>query len=116
MSKNLNDLFESEDNTKESGGDPRMGLPPEVEVEIADTPMELTPPVPGDNQGPWVEYIGVGTLRIMDTAAWKDAKVDSTNYFEWNYLNHKRIPRSAFTDEELQYLLRRDGRFRLVES
>ena len=113
----FNDLFEGGSETTESTteGDPRMGLPPNVEVEIADKPMELALPNP-DSRGPWVEYTGVGTLRIMDAAAWKDAKVDSDRYFEWNYLNHKRVPRSEFNDHELQYLLRRDGRFRLVEN
>lgn len=94
---------------------PRQGLPDTVQVQEANTPF-----VPDTTQhtaanGQYIQYNGVGTVRIMGPAEWKAAGVDSNDYFEWNYLNHKRIPRSAFTDEQLQYLLRIDDRFELVE-
>lgn len=96
---------------------PRQGLPASVQV-VAPKKGESLPPVPLDNsnsssKGPWIQYNGIGTLRIMDPAAWKDAGVNSQKNIQWNYLNKMRVPRSAFTDEELQYLLRVDGRFSL---
>lgn len=104
--------FEAEPKAPE---DPRKGLPESVKVEEASAPMLLAEPDP-DAQGPWVEYRGVGTLRIMDQAAWESAGVKSDKYCEWNYLNQKRLPRKLFNDQELQYLLRVDGRFALVDN
>ena len=51
----------------------------------------------------------------MGPAEWKSANVDSDDYFEWNYLNKKMIPLSSFSDDQLKYLLRVDGRFEIVE-
>ena len=108
--------FEFEEGVAEKEAvDPRLGLPPEVNIETASAPMELVV-ADGNNEGPWIEYFGVGTVRVMDAAAWKEAHVDSTQYVEWNYMNENRVPRSLFNDHELQYLLRVDGRFRLVHN
>ncbi len=68
-----------------------------------------------DSVGPWVQYNGIATLRIMDANAWHSAGVKSDKYVEWNYLNNKRVPVSHFTDAELAYLIGRDGRFSKVE-
>lgn len=95
--------------------DPRQGLPASVQVEEASAPMPLQPSDP-NAKGPWIQYNGIGTVRIMDEEAWKQAGVASDKYAEWSYLNQKRLPRSMFTDEELQYLLRVDDRFELVED
>lgn len=92
-----------------------LGLPSNVKIENAEEPMELQQPK-ANAKGPWVQYNGIATVRTMDEAAWRNVDVDSDRYFEWNYLNKKRVPSSSFTDEELQYLLRRDGRFTLVED
>lgn len=100
---------------EKSKGDPRQGLPPNVVVEEASAPMDLKPADP-DAKGPWIQYNGVGTVRIMDEKTWRSVGVDSDKYYEWSYLNKKRLPRSLFSDAELQYLLRRDGRFSLVED
>lgn len=92
----------------------RQGLPPTVEVEIASAPMQLKPKDPGA-KGPWIQYNGVGTVRVMTPEDWASLGTEGP-YCEWNYLNEKRLPRSIFTDEQLQYLLRQDGRFSLVED
>lgn len=96
-------------------GDPLMGLPPNVLIEEASKPFELQPPNP-HAEGPWVQYNGIATVRFIDEKSWRDAGIKSTKYCEWNYLNHKRLPKSSFTEEELDYLLRRDGRFSLVDN
>ena len=95
--------------------DPRQGLPPTVEVQQASAPLNLDAAKRTDPAGQYVQYNGIGTVRQLDPESWKAAHVDSENTYVWNYLNNKRIPRSAFSDEELQYLLRVDGRFSLVE-
>ncbi|AVD99633.1 hypothetical protein HWB51_gp015 [Mycobacterium phage Cuke] len=95
--------------------DPLKGLPPTVKVEEARAPMALKQPDKSAH-GPWVQYNGVATVRIMQAKDWKEVGVDSTKYCEWNYLNKKRLPVTSFTDEELQYLLRIDGRFSVVED
>ncbi|AYN57966.1 hypothetical protein HWB90_gp016 [Mycobacterium phage Fowlmouth] len=109
-------IFSSDEPAKpKEDQDPLKGLPPTVRVEEARTPMALKQP-DKSARGPWVQYNGVGTVRIMTAADWKTVGVDSKKYCEWNYLNHKRLPVSSFTDEELQYLLRVDGRFSVVED
>lgn len=95
--------------------EPRHGLPEPILVETASAPMQLQTESPGA-KGPWIKYTGIGTVRVMNAQAWADAGVDSSKYCEWNYLNKKRLPRSRFNDQELQYLLRVDGRFELVEE
>lgn len=78
----------------------------------ASAPMDLARVDP-NAKGPWIQYNGQATVRIITPHDWKQAGVDSNKYCEWNYLNSKRLPRSMFSDEELQYLLRVDGRFSL---
>ena len=66
--------------------------------------------------GRYIKYSGPALVRIMDAESWNAANVKSERYFEWNFLNHKKIPIEAFSDEELYYLLRVDGRFEIVED
>lgn len=95
--------------------DPRKGLPTSVVVEEATTPMELDRTKRIDANGQYIEYIGVGLVRQLTPADWAAAFVDDFSEFcEWNIYNKKRLPRSLFTDKALQYLLRVDGRFRLI--
>lgn len=94
--------------------DPRQGLPASVAVEEASGPMKLDDTKRVDPAGQYIQYDGVALVRIMDEDGWNAVNVESDEYFEWNYLNSKRIPRSSFSDEQLQYLLRVDGRFSLV--
>lgn len=76
----------------------------------------LKPPDP-DARGPWVQYNGIGTLRIMDKNAWTSGGVSSDKYAEWNSLNKKRIPVSTFTAQEMNYLLSpAEGRFSVVDD
>ena len=85
---------------------------PGARTELASAPMNLEQPDP-TARGPWIQYNGPATVRVMDAQAWASAKVPSRKRYEWNYLNGKRLPRSMFSDEELQYLLRVDDRFSL---
>ena len=87
--------------------------PPGIVVVEADTPMQLAPPNPFA-QGPWIEYLGIATVRILHADDWANVGIDSNLYCEWNYLNQKRLPKSMFSEKQLQYLLRVDGRFREV--
>lgn len=96
--------------------DPRQGLPSVVRVETAALAFQPDATKRVDPQDKYVRYTGVGTVRVMGPEEWKACGVNSEDYFEWNYLNGKRIPRSAFSDEQLQYLLRVDDRFELVEG
>lgn len=109
----LSDAKDSDNTPEVDESDPRKGLPANVRVEEVNAPTELALPDPLA-KGPWIQYNGVGTLRYLDEAAWKEAGIDSDLYVEWNYLNHKRIPVSKFSDQQLQYLLRCDGRFSVV--
>lgn len=109
------DFSNKGDDKAAENADPRQGLPASVKLEQASTQFDLDKTKRSDPKGQYIQYNGVGTVRIMGPTEWKAAGVDSDDYFEWNYLNNKRIPRSAFSDEQLQYLLRIDDRFELVE-
>lgn len=93
---------------------PSPSMPGVKEVTYSQ-PMDLAQLDP-NAKGPWIQYNGVATVRIMDRRAWAQASVKSDKYCEWNYMNGKRLPRSMFNDEELQYLLRVDGRFSLEKE
>lgn len=101
--------------------DPRKGLPPGVQVEEAQEPFIERQPTEEElsDPGPWIQYNGVGIVRVMGPDEWKAVKnlvpgLPSTDdYYEWNSANNKRVPRSEFNDHQLQYLLRIDGRFSL---
>jgi hypothetical protein len=84
-------------------------------IENADSLMELTPPDPNAT-GPWVEYIGVATVRILNKADWSSLGIDSDLVCQWNFLNRKRLPKSLFNDAQLHYMLKVDGRFQLVDD
>lgn len=101
---------ESEEN------DPRQGLPDLVQVQTETQAFQPDPTKRVDPHNKYVKYTGVGTVRIMGPEEWRACGIDSKDYFEWNYLNKKQIPLSAFSDEQLQYLLRIDDRFEVVEG
>ncbi len=94
--------------------DPRQGLPDSVKIEEANSLLELQPGDP-TAAGPWVQYDGIATVRVITQSDWAAMGIDSDKEVQWNYLNKKRVPVSHFSDEELQYLLRCDGRFSVVE-
>jgi hypothetical protein len=86
-----------------------------MNVETASAPLNLVPPDPNAT-GPWIEYTGIATVRIINGLDWKAIGIDSDLYCEWNYLNAKKLPKSMFNPEQLNYLLSTDGRFKLVED
>jgi hypothetical protein len=107
------------------GSDPKHGADEafgtNVVLSEGNSPMELDDRKMEDPKNQYIQYNGVGTVRTMTPDAWRDAlkgvegvEVSDDWYHEWNYLNHKRIPRSLFNEHQLQYLLRIDGRFELV--
>lgn len=106
---------ETEKAKSKQQGDPRQGLPSTVQVVQAAEPMQLQQTAPGAT-GPWIQYNGVATVRIMGPEEWKNVGIETDDYHEWSYMNKKRLPRSVFSDQQLQYLLRVDGRFSLVED
>jgi len=111
------DLSTKADDKAAKTDDPRQGLPTTVRLQENQPAYDYSKTTKGtDPRGKYVRYNGVGTVRIMGPKEWKAAGVKSDDYFEWNVLNKKRIPLSSFSDEQLQYLLRVDGRFELVED
>lgn len=87
----------------------------EVKVETMTAPRNLVPPDPNAT-GPWIEYTGIATVRILCDLDWKNLGIDSDLYCEWNLLNGMKLPKSIFNEAQLNYLLNQDGRFQLVES
>jgi hypothetical protein len=99
---------------EESEEDPRQGLPENVRVEVG-APVKLSE-MGKHAPGPWIQYDGVGTLRVLTPEDWNDLGIKNGVRCEWNYLNHMRLPRSMFNDEMLQYLLNVDMRFSVVSE
>lgn len=113
------DLTNKTEDTKKGDEDPTHGLSekiPGLQVSEGNSPMNLDTKNKdaSDPNNQFIKYTGQGTVRIMGPDEWKAANVDSNDYCEWNYLNRMMIPRSSFTDAQLQYLLRIDDRFELV--
>ena len=95
--------------------DELQGLPESVQIEKASAPLNLHAP-DYTAKGPWIKYDGVATVRIITMRDWTSAGIEGTQEVQWNYLNHMRLPKSQFTEQELHYLLEVDGRFSLVED
>lgn len=85
---------------------------PSIPVVEASQPMRLEPPDPHAT-GPWIVYNGPATVRVIDEKGWAALGLPGKRC-EWNYLNKRRLPKSLFSQEQLNYLLHVDGRF--VES
>jgi hypothetical protein len=100
---------------KKANNDPLQGLPASTQLDNQSEPFRPDAEKKSDPSGKYIKYTGPNTVRIMDAEAWQSAHVDSEDYVEWNYLNNKQVPMSAFTDEQLQYLLRVDDRFAVIE-
>ncbi len=103
------------DGKVEDTGEFLVEAPVAMKTETISRPMNLVPPDPNAS-GPWVKYNGIATVRILCALDWQNLKIDSNLYCEWNYLNEMKLPKSMFNDEQLDYLLNKDGRFELVED
>jgi hypothetical protein len=105
---------------KKDDADPKQGLEKvagtTVQLSEGNNPMDLDTTKKVDPKGRYIKYIGIATVRSLTPADWEAAGVDSDKYVEWNYFNKKLVPISVFTEAELQYLLRVDGRFEVFED
>jgi hypothetical protein len=64
----------------------------------------------------YVQYVGGrATVREITRAQWARIDIDQDSAV-WNRLNRHLIRKDFFCDEALDYLLNRDGDFRLVRS
>lgn len=113
-----NDVSEDDSPTPPEGTEeptppPVVAPTPVFNVVEANTPMSLDQPDPLA-QGPWIEYLGIATVRILTPQDWSNQGIDSDLHVQWNYLNQKRLPKSIFSEAQLRYLLNADGRFREV--
>lgn len=86
----------------------------EVQAEIVSAPAELQPP-DSSASGPWIQYNGIATLRILSERDWKVIGTEGV-YCEWNHLNNRRLPKSNFNEKQLHYLLNVDGDFTEVSE
>lgn len=103
--------FDDKNSTPE---DPRQGLPSSVKIETAITPLVLERPS-GHEVGPWVQYNGIGTVRVITASDWRNVGCEGERV-QWNYLNKKRRGKAIFSEAQLNYLLNVDGRFSLVDD
>jgi hypothetical protein len=59
-------------------------------------------------KGPFVKYVGVASHRQISAADWKTLSIplrDDGATHTWSVANDKMVESSAFTDEQLDYLL-----------
>lgn len=85
-----------------------------VKVVEASAPMPLERPDPHAT-GPWIVYTGPTTLRIITEKDWESLGLKGKRC-EWNFLNKQRLPKSQFSEGQLDYLLNVDGRFKLSDE
>lgn len=64
----------------------------------------------------YVEYVGGATNRVITRAEFASIGIQAEKDHEWNFVNKFRLPEERFSDDELSYLLDKDGRFKLVEG
>ena len=64
----------------------------------------------------FVKYVGGATNRVITKADFASIGITADKDREWSFLNEFKLPESHFSDDELDYLLEKDGRFQLVEE
>lgn len=62
-----------------------------------------------------VKYIGQASLRTISKDDWLSLGIEHEDV-EWNFHNNFRVPAEDLTDGARKYLLKKDGRFELVDA
>lgn len=62
----------------------------------------------------YIEYVGAATRRILTPEDWEFIGVSDGEQNVWGFHNAFKLPAGQFSDEQLDYLLKVDGRFKLV--
>ena len=62
-----------------------------------------------------VMYTGQASLRKIEAADWLQLGIEHEGV-EWNLQNNFRVPAEDLTDGARKYLLKKDGRFSLVDA
>lgn len=84
---------------------------------IDDNTPAPNPQAPADPnaKGPFIKYMGYATLRVITPSEWKDVGIHDMGRKEWNTLNKFKVPKSELTESAIDYCLKTDGRFELVD-
>lgn len=66
----------------------------------------------------FIQYIGNATDRIITKKDWKGIGVEGDNVKDslWDFKNGHKLPSEDFTEQQLTYLLKVDGRFKAVDK
>ena len=62
-----------------------------------------------------VKYTGQASLRTISAQEWLQLGIEH-EAVEWNFHNNFRVPVEDLTDGAVAYLIKRDGRFELVDA
>ena len=64
-------------------------------------------------KGKFVVYTGDATRRILSPEDWERAGLKGENNV-WGFHNSFRIPAEDFTNDQIEYLVKTDGKFKVV--
>lgn len=62
-----------------------------------------------------VKYVGQASLRTISAEDWLQLGIEHEGV-EWNFHNNFRVPAEDLSDGARKYLLKKDGRFELVDA
>lgn len=60
----------------------------------------------------FIRYIGEATRRVITKDDWEKAGFSEAKATEWNIANDLALPSEEFSDAQIDYLIKTDGRFK----
>lgn len=63
----------------------------------------------------FVRYVGEATRRVITKADWAKAGFEGVETTEWSIANDQALASEDFTDAQIDYLLKTDGRFKATD-
>lgn len=63
----------------------------------------------------FIKYVGDATNRVISKADWDSLGLKAESV-EWSLQNDFRLPSEDFTEQQLTYLLKVDGRFKAADK
>lgn len=63
----------------------------------------------------FVRYAGEATRRVITKEDWASAGFNDADASEWSIANDHALPSGDFSDAQIDYLLKTDGRFKATD-
>lgn len=63
----------------------------------------------------FIKYVGTATNRVISKSDWDSLGIEAEGT-EWSLKNDFRLPSEGFSEQQLTYLLKVDGRFKAADK